>query len=105
MDIRNSKSVFHFILLPVYAVLAYTHFSVLVTIRLLCRKGTSSELKMRVLLRHFTYLVIYDCYFIFGLFYALKIVSVNRWGYILNGLGVFLGLIRFFEPYVLSTFT
>lgn len=89
-----------------YAVIAYTHLSVLVTMRLLCRKGTSSDLKRKVLLRHFTYLVIYDCYFIFGVFFALGVVDVRRDGKysLVNGLGIFLGLIRFLEPFVFSTF-
>ena len=99
-DYIQSATIFHFILLPLYAIVGYAHFSVLVTMRLLCRKGTSNDLKMKVLLRHFTYLVIFDLYLTFGLLIALKVVEVSQYGYILNSLGILLGVIRFVEPYV-----
>jgi len=104
-DYLHGNAVFYFILLPMYVVVAYTHWSVFVTVLLLCRKGTSNDLKMKVLLRHFTYLVIYDFYCIFGLFLALEVVEVQQYGYFLNSVGLILGLIRFLEPYVFSTFT
>lgn len=75
--------------------------SSLIIIVLLCRNGTSMELKIRVAKRHFVYLVCYDLY-MFSPIYR----EGNHWIsiVILQLIGVFLACIRFFEPFVFTRF-
>lgn len=81
----------------------WTHVSSVITICLLCRRGTSQELKRKVFNRHFTYLLIYDFYFIQGVFFEFQPTSAYDIEYLFNTVGVLIALVRLLEPFVFST--
>ena len=70
---------------------------------LLCRKGTSQEVKNYVLFRHFTYLALFNIYFFFTIKY-FRTREEKNYPKIFDLLGLFLALTRFVEPYVFQTF-
>ena len=78
---------------------------------MLCRKGTSSEVKRYVLIRHFTYKILFDFYVI-NIYLLMEgtegvdseyeevFKPMPLWDLV----GFFVALSRFLEPYVFHTF-
>ena len=86
-----------------------TFVAVILVIKRLCHKGTSSELKKVVIKRH----IIYFVFFVLFLFHTnlhlldkelKEYVSMDSYyliAAVTNTVGIFMALIRLLEPYVL----
>ena len=94
------------IVLYIIPIVLVQYYSIQIII-LLCRKGTSSDVKGSLLQRHFLFLVLQNFYSYFS-FLFWKVTKSDKSGgsysFIFDLIGLFIALVRFFEPYVLYSF-